>query len=101
MELIKKIKQSEAQAQEIIDQAKAEAAQAAEQGRQRRRLLLEEAQQQRKKATDAAIAAARKQGESEVENLKVRAEDQRRELHEQVADRIDAASAKVIDYLKG
>ncbi len=48
MELIKKIKQSEAQAQEVIEQAKAEAAKQAEKGRDNRLAAMTEAEQQRK-----------------------------------------------------
>ena len=48
MELIKKIRQAEAQAQEIIEQAKAGAAGKTEDGRKNRRRLLAEAEQERK-----------------------------------------------------
>ena len=49
MELIKKIKQAEAQAQEIIKQAKAEAAALAEKGQKHRQQLLEESTTAKKK----------------------------------------------------
>ncbi len=58
MELIKKIKKAEAQAQEIIEQAKIEAAGRAEEGRENRHQALIDAEQHRKKATEAAIAEA-------------------------------------------
>ena len=101
MELIRKIKQSEVQAQEIIEKAKAEAVEQAEQDRQSRALLLEQAQQQRKKAVDAAVAAARAEGSAEVKKLKDQAENRRRELHQQVGGKIDAAASKVIEHLRG
>ena len=47
MELIKQIKQAEAQAQQIIDQAKADAAKQAEEGRQNRQRAMTKAEQQR------------------------------------------------------
>ena len=73
MELIKKIKQTEAQAQEIIERAKAEAAGKTEDGRKNQRRLLAEAEQERKKAIESAVAAAQSQGLAEVEELKTQA----------------------------
>jgi len=99
MELIKKIKQAEQQAQEIIEQAKAGAARLAEKGREERRAAVTEAEQQRKKATEAAVAEARSEGLAEVENLKMQAEKQRQELHDKAGGRLAAAVARVMDYL--
>jgi V/A-type H+-transporting ATPase subunit G/H len=99
MELIKKIKQAENQAQEIIEKAKAEASQRSEKDRDDRRKAMEEAEQQRKKAIDVSITAARSQGSAEVERLKTQSENQRRELREEVSDKIAGAAAKVVDYL--
>jgi len=101
MELIKKIKQSEAQAQEIIEQAKAEVARQAEKGRENRLAAMTEAEQQRKEATEAAVATAQSQGRAEVEQLKAQAEDQRRQLHDKTGSKMTTAAAKVMDYLKG
>ncbi len=101
MELIKKIKQSEAQAQEIIEQAKVEAAKQAEKGRENRLEAMTEAEQQRKEATEAAIAEAQSQGSAEVERLKAQAEDQRRQLRDKTANKMATAAAKVMDYLRG
>ena len=101
MELIKKIKQAETQAQETIEQAKAEAAALAEQGLKHRQQLLEKAQQQRKETIEAAIAMAHSQGLSEIENLKTQAEKDRRKLRSKVTDKIAPAITKVMDYLRG
>lgn len=101
MELIKKIKQSEAQAHEIIEQAKAEAVRQAEKGRDNRLAAMAEAEQQRKQATEAAIAAAQSQGSAEVEELKTQAKDQRRQLREKTANKMATAAEKVMDYLRG
>ncbi len=101
MELIKKIKQSEAQAQEIIEQAKAEAANQAEKGRDNRLAAMTEAEQQRKKATDSAVAAAQSQGRAEVEQLKAQAEEQHRQLREKTVNKMATAATKVMDYLRG
>ena len=99
MELIKKVKQAEEQAQQIIEKAKAESAKQAEQGREHRRQLLEEAEQERKKATADAVAQAEAQAYQEVESLKAQAEKQRQDLHNKVEGKIAGAVAKVIDYI--
>ncbi len=101
MELIKKIKQSEAQAQEIIEQAKAEAARQTEKDRENRLAAMTEAEQQRKEAAEAAIAEAKSQANAEVERLTAQAEDQRRQLREKTANKMATAAAKVMDYLRG
>ena len=99
MELIKKIKQAEAQAQEIIEQAKAQATGRAEEGRQKRAESLAEAERERKKATEASVAAAQSQGLAEIENLKSQAERDRQELCDKVKAKMAGAVAKVMDYL--
>ena len=48
MELIRKIKDAEAQAKEIVEKARVSATAQAEKGRENRRKVLEEAEQQRK-----------------------------------------------------
>jgi len=63
MELIKKIKQAETEAQVLIEQARTEAAGQADQARQQRRQRQEEAQSRRKKAVEAAVAQARTEAE--------------------------------------
>jgi len=101
MELIKKIKQSETQAQEIIEQARVEAAKQAEKGRENRLAAMTEAEQQRKQATATAIAEAQSQGSAEVEQLKAQAEERRRQLRDKTANKMASAAAKVMDYLRG
>ena len=101
MELIKKIKDAEAQSQQIIEQAKADAAKLAEQGCEKRLAAMTQAEQQRKKAIEAAVARARSQGLTEVKKLKAQAENQRQQLRDKVTDKIAAAVAKVMEYLKG
>jgi vacuolar-type H+-ATPase subunit H len=101
MELIKKIKQTEAQAQEIIEQAGTRAVEQAEKGRRSRLETLESAERERKQATEAAVAAAHSDGLSEVEKLRAQAEKDRRKLRDKVADKMAPAVTKVMDYLKG
>jgi len=100
MELIKKIKQSEAQARQIIDQAKADAAKQAEMGRQNRQQDLAKAEQERTKATEAAVAAAQKEAAAEVDNLKAKAENERQQLRDKANTKMPPAVAKVMEYLR-
>ena len=101
MELIKKIKQTEAEAQEIVERARAEAASRAEQGREGRGQVLERAEQQRKRTIKAAVVRAESEGLAEVQQLKAQAVEDRKQLRDKVNPRIGPAVAKVMDYLKG
>jgi vacuolar-type H+-ATPase subunit H len=101
MELIKKIKKAEAQAQEIIEHARIEAAEQAEKGREKRHQALMDAEQHRKKATETAIAEAQARGSAEVDKLKAQAENKRQELCNKTGSRMATGAAKVTDYLRG
>jgi len=101
MELIKKIKQTEAQAQQIIEQARADAAGRAETMREDQHQALEQAERERKKAIEAAVATAQSQGLAEAEKLKAQAEKDRRKLRDKANAKMPAAVARVMDYLKG
>jgi vacuolar-type H+-ATPase subunit H len=101
MELIKNIKKAEAQAQEIIEQARINATEQAEKGRENRRQALADAEQHRKNAINAAIAEAQARGRAEVDNLKSQAEHKRQELRDHTSGKMAAAAAKVTDYLRG
>jgi V/A-type H+-transporting ATPase subunit G/H len=101
MELIKKIKKAEAQAQEIIEQARIEAAEQADKDRENRRQALIDAEQHRKRATESAIAEAQARGRAEVDKLKAQAENKRQELRNKTSSRMATAATKVTDYLRG
>jgi V/A-type H+-transporting ATPase subunit G/H len=101
MELVKKIRQTETQAQEIIERAKAEAAKQAEDGRKNRHQLLTEAEQQRKKAIEAAVAAAQSQGLAEIEKLKAQAGKKKQQLRDKAVGKMVAAVEKVMESLRG
>ena len=101
MELIRKIKEAEAQAQEIIEHAKAEAAKQAEENRQSRLEALAQAELERKKAIQAAVSEAESQGLAEIKKLKAQAEKGKQQLRKQAAGKIPDAIAKVMDYLRG
>ena len=101
MELIKKIRQAEAQAKEIVEQARAEVANQAEKNRREHLESFAEAEQQRKKTIEEAVAAAQSEGFAEAEKLKAQAASDRKELHDRAAGKMAEAVAKVTDYLKG
>jgi vacuolar-type H+-ATPase subunit H len=101
MELVKKIRQAEEQAREIIEKAKAAAAEQAGEGGKNRRQLLAEAEQQRKKAIEDAVDAARSQGLAEAEKLKTEAGKKQQQLREKAAGKMAPAAKKVMEYLKG
>jgi V/A-type H+-transporting ATPase subunit G/H len=101
MELIKKIKQAEAQAQEIIEIAKAESVKQAEKGKEARFAAMTQVEQQRKKTINNAVAEARSEAEAEVQNLKAQAQNQRRQLRDKSSNKIASAAAKVMEYLRG
>jgi len=101
MTLIKEIKHSETQAQEIIAKARSDAETLAQQNKQKRIEVMEQSQQERKKAIEAAVAGAQQQGLAEVEGLKAKAEKDRSNLHDKLAGKITDAAARVMEYLKG
>ena len=101
MELIKKIKQAEKQAQEIIEQAKAGVASQIEKKRTQRLEALAQAEQDRKKAVGVAVSQAHEQGLTEAELLKKQGEKTCQQLHDKADSKMAGATAKVIDYLKG
>jgi V/A-type H+-transporting ATPase subunit G/H len=101
MELIKKIKESEKQAQEIIEEAKAEGAKNAEESRSRKVEILAEAEQERKKAIESAVSAAETEGLKEIKELKKQAEKDRQQLRDETSSKTADATEKVMDYLRG
>ena len=68
---------------------------------QKRLEALEKAEQERKQATEAAITKAESEGHAEVGGLKAEAETHRRELRQKVENKMAAATAKVMEHLKG
>jgi V/A-type H+-transporting ATPase subunit G/H len=101
MELIKKIKSAEKEAQELIEQARAGAVKDAEEGRLHRVKAMSEAELERKKGISGAVESARAEGLAEVKELKKQAEKDRGALRSEAAGKVDKAAKKVMDYLKG
>jgi len=100
MELIKKIKQAEAQAQDIIEKAKADAVNQALQGRKKRQEAMVAAEQERRKAIDAAVAKARSQGQAQVKKLKDDSQGRKQQLQDETKVKMAVAVEKVVAYLK-
>lgn len=101
MELIRKIKNAEEQARQIVEQAKVDAAKEADSARTQRNRLQVEAEQARTKAIDAAVSKAQTEAQSQVKSLQSQADSQRQELREATDGRKSAAVAKVLKYLRG
>jgi V/A-type H+/Na+-transporting ATPase subunit G/H len=101
MELITKIKQAEADAQQMIEQAKADAGRGAEETRRKRAARLAEAEQARRKAVETAVERAQEQGRTEAAALKAESDKQCEQLRRQTESKIDAAVQRVVGYLKG
>jgi len=101
MELIKKIKETEAQAQEIVEQARADAVAMSEEHRKKRGQTMEQAEHERKKAIDSSVAGAASQAQTEIKTLRAKAEQDRTGLRDKTRPAIAGAVTKVMDFLKG
>jgi len=101
VELIKKIKDAEKQAAEIVKQAETQALRQAEDLRKAKSEKLKQAETARKKAIDEAVARSEIEGQNEVEKLQSQGQKDRQELRQRTAPKIQAAATKVMDYLKG
>ncbi len=101
MELIKRIKEAETEAQEIIAQGRAAASEQAEEGRRNRLEAQGDAEEERKKSIEASVSAAESDARVEVDALKAQAEGQRRQLRDSVGSKMAASAGKVVDYLRG
>ncbi|MBL7106443.1 MAG: hypothetical protein ISS77_02385 [Phycisphaerae bacterium] len=101
MELIKKIKETEAKAQQMVTDAKSSVVSDEEKFQQQKRQSLEQAQQQRRDAIEQAVAQAKQQAQADVEKLKADAKSQREDLRNAASSKIDNAVEKIVNYIKG
>ncbi|MCK4886292.1 MAG: hypothetical protein KAS96_02830 [Planctomycetes bacterium] len=101
MELIKKIKEAEKQAQEIIEQSKADVLKKAESDKKVYQQSMDEAGAARRQAIADAEESAKQQGLAEVEELKSQAAASRQELRSRAEGRTVSAADKVVSSLKG
>jgi vacuolar-type H+-ATPase subunit H len=100
MELIKKIKQAETQAKEIIEKARGNAVSLSETSANERNGKLEEAQAQRHKAIETAVAHAENTGQSEVEALSSKGAAKKQTLEDNARQKMDAAANKIVAAIK-
>jgi len=100
MELIKQIKEAEAQAKGIIEQAKLDATAIGEDSRARQAEQMNIAQEERKQAIERAVGEAEAAGQSEVEGLKAQAAEEKQQLQAGAGARIDSCARRVMDYLR-
>jgi len=100
MELIKRIKEAESEAQRIIEQAKADSAASAQQAKLAGQNMLSQAEHDRKKAIESTVAAARSQGQAEGGLLRAEGHKQRQQMRARTNSRMDAAVASIIEYLR-
>jgi len=54
----------------------------------------------RRRTIDAAVEKARTEVQAEIKTLKAQAEQQRKELRDQVQKKVPAAVTKVVEYVK-
>jgi vacuolar-type H+-ATPase subunit H len=101
MELISKIKDAEKQADEIINKVKEDSINVAEDFKKSKAQQIGQAEAARRKAIDDAVAAAQVRGEKEVEQLHSQANEQSRQLIQEISPKIPSAVNKVMEYLKG
>ena len=88
MELIKSIKQAEAQAKEIVEKAKAESLQQAEQKRSDWQKAMAQAEKDRRKIIDAAVEKAKTEADTEVKKLKEKAQSDIESLNKKTSAKI-------------
>ncbi len=101
MELIKKIKETEKQAQEIIDQAKADVLKKAASNKKAYQQSMDEAVVARRQAIADAEASAERQGLADVKELNSKAAASRNTLRSSTQSKIDSAANNVVQSLKG
>lgn len=100
MELIKKIKQAEAQARQIVEQAKSQVSEQAKNAQANRLDILTQGEQERKKTIETAVSTGRSQALAEIENLKAQAEENRSQLREKTDSKMASAVQRVLEHIK-
>ena len=97
MELVKKIKETERQAQAIIQQAKKESIRRADEWKEKKTQLLGQAEAERKKTIEETAAKARQQATEEIKVLKEAAENKRLELQKKASAKKENAIRKILE----
>ena len=97
MELVKKIKETERQAQEIIQQAKRQFARKADEWKEKKTKSLLQAEAERKKTIEETVVKARQQATEEIKVLKEAAENKRLELQKKASSKKEDAIRKILE----
>jgi V/A-type H+/Na+-transporting ATPase subunit G/H len=100
MELIKKIKDAEQQAREIVDQARHEASALQDEARVQRAERLQKSQQQRSRAMEAAVAEAEQKGAEQARQLLAQGDSEVEALKAACQARMGACVEKVVSRLQ-
>ena len=101
MELIKQIKEAEAEAKKIVEQAKADAVEMGEQAKAKRAEMLAAAEEQRKKAIAVSVEKAEAQGNGELAVLMATWQQEKEGLEASARGKMDECVAKVMEWFKG
>ena len=101
MELIKRIKEAEAEAKNTIEQARIQAVKLAEDDQAKQDQELNAAEQQRKAAIAGAVETAEAAGQKECEELNTEGEQRKQELAARVRSRMDVCVGKIVSQLRG
>jgi len=100
MELIKKIKQAEAEAKEIVEKARVKAGQIADASAAERSSKFEEADALRRQSIESAVADAEQAGQGEVKTLTNRETGKKQGLVDGAKQKMDAAVNKIVAAIK-
>lgn len=100
MELIKKIKQAEAEAKEIVEKARVEAGHIADASAADRSSKLEEADVLRRQSIESAVAESEQTGQVEVEALAGSEAERKQALVDNARQKMDAAVNKIVAAIK-
>ena len=100
MELIKRIKEAEKQAKDIVDQARTDAVAIAEETRRQTVVLDTRSQEDRRKAIEASVNSAQQQGQGQVETLVAEGQQQIQAATDAAAAKMDQCVDRVMNELK-
>ena len=101
MELIKRIKETESQGREIIEQARADSIKSAQDSKEEYTAMLNQAQEDRKAAITKAESDAEVQGQSQVDALKAKGSDEREKLAGYAKGKAAECVGEVVSHLRG
>ena len=99
IELIKRIKESEKEAEEILAEARRESAEIVDQARAEGREWLEQAQSQRQKTVADAVAVAEHEEAKEIEKIRAGFEGHLQQIQTRAAGRRDEAMAMILETM--